>query len=176
MTVQDQPGGQAEGQGGVLAAVVGMVHRPGVGAAVTHRHVQSLDDQCRRGSLAHGPPDHLAGEGVDDDGQVESALTRGMLCHVPDPQDVRGGYGELAVHEVRDQLVIGVATSTATVSAAVDAHQASLAHQPGDPLLRARHAQVLEFGMDAGRPIGASAGVVDHPDQGQELVVPLGPG
>jgi len=59
-----------------------------------------------------------------------------MFGDIGNPQPVRFVEGEVAVDQVRAGLGVGVAVAdgAAVTSASVEALDAGLAHQPGDPL------------------------------------------
>ena len=85
--------------------------------------------------VGHGPADDLAAPGIQHDRQVEEARGRGDEGNVADPKLVRRRGVEVAIHQVRrgaDLLVSSRRDRSALTSARPD--EASLAHQPGDPL------------------------------------------
>jgi hypothetical protein len=62
------------GTGGILAAAIGVVHQARQRPAPLERHVQGRPRQLLRHLLVHRPANHLAGEEVEHDGQVQPAL------------------------------------------------------------------------------------------------------
>ena len=78
----------------------------------------------------------------------------GCFGNIRQPQPVRPGDGELPVDQVgRGRL----GRLAAAVSAPVEALQAGLAHQPGDPLVVDRQAQPeREFGVHPRPPVRAA--------------------
>jgi hypothetical protein len=83
--------------------------------------------------LGHRPAHHATGEGIQDDGQVQPTLVGALLGDVGDSQPVRSGRREVAFDQVGSWRRVRVAAGRAAASAAVDALQAVLAQQPGDP-------------------------------------------
>ena len=73
--------------------------------------------------------------------QYSLALRGRVLGDVGDPQPVRGVDGELPVDQVELGCGGRVADGAAAASAPVEALDAGLAHQPGDPLAVDRQAQ-----------------------------------
>ncbi len=78
-------------------------------------------------------------------------------------------------HQIGRRRGVSIADGGPQAPAAVRALQAGLAHQPGHSLARAAHAQLLEFGMDAGRTIGAAALAMDGADAGEQALISLRP-
>ena len=67
--------------------------------------------------------------------EVELALAGGMFGDVGEPELVRAVDGELAIDEVVVGVRGGVADGAAVASEPVEALDAGLAHEPGDPLV-----------------------------------------
>src|SRR5665213_1170389 len=53
--------------------------------------------------LSRRPPNDLSGEQVHDNSEVEPALPGANVCNIRDPNLIRAGDVEIALHEVRDQ-------------------------------------------------------------------------
>jgi hypothetical protein len=64
------------------------------------RHVDGFDDQFTTKMIRHRPPDNTAAVDVKHDRQVEEARPGRDIGDVGDPQAVRRGSGELALHEI----------------------------------------------------------------------------
>jgi hypothetical protein len=78
-----------------------------------------------------------------------------MLGDIDDPQPVRGIDPELPVDQVRTGLRFRVAHRAAVASTPVEALDARLAHQPGNPLEVHRQTQSEhEFGVYPRRAVG----------------------
>ena len=99
----------------------------------------------------------------------------GVLGDVGDPEAVRLGHREVAFDQVRAGCGSRVADRTAAVSPPVEALNACLTHQPGDPfevdLIAQFHRQL---GVHARRTVRPAGLLVDLPDDlEQQLVVLL---
>jgi hypothetical protein len=60
--------------------------QPGRWLSLGDRHVQGVKDQFGAQELSHRPADDPAGEGVQDDRQVQPALARALLGDVGHPE------------------------------------------------------------------------------------------
>jgi hypothetical protein len=65
------------------------------------RLFQGIEDEPRMRRGADAPADDLAGIGVDDESDIDEALPGGDIGEIADPQHVRRGHPELAVHLVQ---------------------------------------------------------------------------
>ena len=71
--------------GGVLAAAIGMMDQAGSRALSLDCHGERGDGQFGTHVLAHRPTHHLAGEQVEDHGQVEPALAGRDIGNIGQP-------------------------------------------------------------------------------------------
>ena len=138
-------------------------------------HTQSVGDQFGAHVVSDRPADDPAGERVEHGGAVHLALLGGVLGDVGDPEAVRLGHREVAFDQVRAGCGSRVADRTAAVSPPVEALNACLTHQPGDPfevdLIAQFHRQL---GVHARRTVRPAGLLVDLPDDlEQQLVVLL---
>src|SRR4029450_11579208 len=80
---------------------VGVMYQAWGGVALGDGHVQGVQDQLGAEMVGHRPADDPAGERVEDDGEVEPALTGALLGDVSDPQ-AGGSWGtELGRDQIR---------------------------------------------------------------------------
>ena len=71
-----------------------------VGVVAAAGHVEGVDDELGAEVVGDRPAHDPAGPGVDDDGEIDPALTGGLLGDVGDPQPVGSVGTELAVHQI----------------------------------------------------------------------------
>jgi hypothetical protein len=117
-------------------------------------HAERVDDEFGAHVFGDGPADDPPGPGVHHRGDVHLSLSGGMLGNVGQPQPVWPGDGELPVDQV---FRGGRRRLAAAVSAPVEALQAGLAHEPGDPLVVHRQAQTeRQLGVHPRPPVGAT--------------------
>lgn len=69
--------------------------------AVPDPHLQGVQREVGTQGLRQLPADHFAGEHVDDVRRIRPAGERPAVGDVSDPQLVRDGRGEVALHQVR---------------------------------------------------------------------------
>src|SRR5687768_7989646 len=119
--------------------------------------------------IGHRPADDAPTVDVKHHRQMEEARPGRDRGDVGDPQAIRRGGSELALHEVGSRRGGRRATRWCWSFAPVTALQASQAQQAGDTLARAHHAAVPEFGPDAWRTVGAATLVMHLPDVTREL-------
>ncbi len=118
-------------------------------------HLHGVDHELGTDVVGDRPADHPAGEGVEDDGQIDLALSGWMLGHVHDPQTVRLGRVEVATHQVLGWGGTGITPGAAPELPPVDAHDAGLGHEPGHSFAGAALALAEDqFGVDPWGPIG----------------------
>ena len=98
----------AEGDGGVLAAVVGMVD-DAARLALRDRHVQRLDDDVGLEAGGHRPADDATAPDIEHDGEVEEAGPGRHVGDVRDPELVRARGGEVALDQVVGRATCGIA-------------------------------------------------------------------
>jgi hypothetical protein len=135
-------------------------------------HVEGVQDQLGAQVLSHRPAHNSPGEGVQDHRQVQPALVGALLGDVGHPQPVRPWRQEVPFDQVRRRCGGRVAACGAVPPAAVDALQAVVAHQPGDPFAADMDVQAQpELGMHAWRAIGAPAAGMDLADLFAEIGV-----
>ena len=100
-----------------------------------------------------------------------------MLGDVGEPELVGAVDGELAVDQVGIGVRGGVADGAAVASAPVEALDAGLAHQPGDPLVVDRQAEPQgQLGVDPRPAVGAAGLFVNLLDVFEQQLVLLDPG
>jgi hypothetical protein len=85
---------------GILAAAVGVVHQTGQRPTPLKRHVQRSQRQLLGHLLVHRPADHLAGEEVEHDGQVQPAFAGPDVAQIGQPDRVRRLDRELPIQQV----------------------------------------------------------------------------
>ena len=90
-------------------------------APVPDGHGQSVHRQLGDRALVHDPPDHPAGDGIQDDAGVEPVLRGATLGEVRHPEPVGGWRRE-------------VPPRRPVMAAAMDARKPRRAHEPGHPL------------------------------------------
>jgi len=73
------PTAPTEGQTGVLAAVVGVMHQARRRTPMLDGHGQGVEHEPGTQMVRHGPPDHPSAIGIDHDRQVEEALPGGQV-------------------------------------------------------------------------------------------------
>lgn len=156
-----------------LRPVVRVRHRRPLGWTPTpDGHLQRIDDELGSDVIGNGPADHDAGEGVEDDGHVELALLGGVLGHVHDPQLVGLGGVKGPVHEIVCRLGVGVASGASMATAAIDAADPGLGHEPLDPFSAAVDPFAeTQLGMHTRRPIGTPAHAPDVDDHVRQVGV-----
>jgi len=140
-------------------------------------HVQGVQDQLGAEMVGHRPADDPAGERVEDDSEVQPALTGALLGDVSDPQAVGSWWSELALDQIRGRCRGRVAASEPVPSAAVDADDAAGPHESGDTLAADPDLQPqAQLGVDAWGAVGATAAGVDLADLADERLVSQCPG
>jgi hypothetical protein len=155
-----------------LAAVIGVVHQARRGVALADGHVQGVQDQFGAQMVGHRPAHDPAGEAVQHHRQVQPALVGALLGDVGHPQPVRPWRREVPLHQVRRWCSGRVAACRPVPSTAVDALQAVVTHQPGDPFAADVDIQAQpELGVYAWRAIGAPAAGMDLADLFAEIGV-----
>ena len=116
---------------------------------------------------------HLPAEGVVDDRQKHESGPGRHVGDIGHPEAVgRIGF-EPAPHEVRCWTKLGVAARGACCLAPRYPGQGHLSHQPGDALATDLDTVSGEFSVNARRPIGAAALVMDVADAGLEESIVL---
>jgi hypothetical protein len=93
-----------------LASAIAVVHERdvGAGAAPAERHPQRVEDQGGAHVRRELPAHHAAAVGVDDEREEHHALPAAQVGQVGDPQLVRRGSGEVALHQVGPAERVGV--------------------------------------------------------------------
>ena len=145
------PAAFTEGEGGVLAALIGVVD-DGARAALFDGHAEGIEHEFGAQVPGHRPAHDSAAEHVEDDGQVQESRQGRHVGDVSHPQPVRGVGVELTLHQVRCRAGLGVAACGARPLAPAHAGQARLAHHPSHPL--AAHWQPLlsQLGLNPRAP------------------------
>ena len=94
------------------------------GATLPDRHVQRREHQLGTKMMGHGPPDHLAAEHVEHDGQVYESGPGRDIGDVGDPQAI-GRIGlKLTLDPVRSRVVAAVRARGARAAAPAHPGQA----------------------------------------------------
>ena len=157
--------GAAERERDVLAALVGVVDQPWVGASAREGHPERVDDQGRAHVGGHRPADDQPRVGVLDGGEVQPALAGAQVGDVSGPQHVRTRRVEVALDEVGGRGDPGDPDRGLPPLSRPDACDTGGFHQPGDALASDPDVVLeLELGVDPRRPIHPATGVVDLPD------------
>jgi hypothetical protein len=93
-----------------LRAAIGVVNERDVGAgrALAERHPQRVEDEGGAHVRRQLPADDAAAAGVDDEGEEHHALPAAQVGQIGDPQPVGRLDGELALHEIRPPLRLGI--------------------------------------------------------------------
>ena len=159
------------------AAVVRSVIRVGdrtLGwASAPGGHVDGVGDELGAHVISDRPAHDAPGPGVDDDGEVDPALTAAVLGDVLDPQAVRAVGSELAMHQIIRAHVEGPGAGAA-LRAAAASHplEAAFAHHPSDALVVDLAAEPEpQLGRHAPPPVGPEALIVDLDDQITEVTI-----
>ena len=146
-----------------LAALVGVmdhVRRP----ALRERHVERLEHELRAQVRRHRPADDAAAPRVEHDSEVEEAGPRRDVGDVRDPEPIRPGGREVAIHEIGCGPCLAIAESRVGTLAPAHAGQAQRAHEPGDPLAADVHAERRQLRVDPTLAVGAARPRVDDAD------------
>jgi hypothetical protein len=125
----------AEGQARVLAATVGMVNEPRLGATIPQGYVE-LDDEGALQGISHGPAHHTPAERLQHHRQVQPAAPGPDVGDVRDPQAIGAVGGKRARHQVGRRCRIQVADRGPQSSTPMRALQAGLGPRrrwPGVP-------------------------------------------
>ena len=139
------------------------------------RHLDGVDHELGTEVIGDRPAHHPPAPGIEDDGQIDLALASRVLGHVHDPQPVRLGRVEVALHQVFGRRGLRITPGAASVVATVDALDAGLGHEPGHPLARAALALAQDqLGVDPRGPIGTPGHLMDvEHGVGEHRVVPV---
>jgi hypothetical protein len=142
-----------------------MADQPGCRSAVRERHLQRVGDELGAHVVGHAPADDPAAVEVLDGDQVQPALPRSEVGDVGDPDPVGRRRGEVAVDEVLADANPGDPDRGAPALAADHPADGGLAHQAlhalaSDALAVAEH----QLGMNPGRPVDLTIGLVDLTD------------
>jgi len=142
--------------GGVLAAAIGMMDEARSRAAPLDCHDERGDSEFGTHVLAHGPANHLAGEQVEDHGQVEPALAGRNVGDIRQPDLIGPVCDTILLEQVcrhwQAMLAVGRAHAIAARPPRPDT---VLAHDPFDPLAADGLALGAQFGVDARRSVSA---------------------
>ena len=133
----EQPGvaeSLTEHPAAVVRSVVGVGDRSLGWPPAPGGHVDRVGDELGAHVIGDRPAHDTTTPGVDDDGEVDPALTAAVLGDVLDPQAVRAVGSELAMHQIiRARIGRPGAGATLRAAAAGDTVQAAFAHQPWRP-------------------------------------------
>jgi hypothetical protein len=147
-----------------------MNHGSGLWTASPPGHLERVNDDLRGDPVGDRPTDDAATERVDNRGAVDPSISRAMLGDVAEPQPVRLGRAELALHEIRVRRRVGLPASPF----ALMRHpcEAVEAHESGDALLADVNAEPEpQFGEHPRGAIGATRVEVNLPDRGRERCI-----
>jgi len=116
-----------------LAALIGVEHHPGHGAAADGGgHLQRRDGQVGVVVLTDRVAQRPAAEQVLDRGQIELALVGGDLSQVTAPGAVRPVGGEVTAHQIRRPARGLVRPGQPLAAAGAAGHQLLGGHRGGD--------------------------------------------
>jgi len=143
------------------------------------RSTRSLDCHDERGDgefgthvLAHGPANHLAGEQVEDHGQVKPALAGRNVGDIRQPDLIGPVRDKILLEQVcrhrQAMLAVGCAHAIAARRPRPDT---VLAHDPFDPLAADGLALGAQFGVDARRSVSFPMLRMDPPDVDQQRAI-----
>src|SRR5579864_8883356 len=114
----------------------------------------------------HAPADNASTPGVDHDGQEQEALPTRQIRDIGDPEGIRSGCRELALHQIIANLSLLISSCGFDASTTADTSQLSNAHQPSHTLAATVHTVLVsELGVDPRRAIGTAAASVDLMNQ-----------
>jgi hypothetical protein len=135
-------------------------------------HSERGDGELGAHVVAHGPTDHLAGEEIEDHGQVEPPLAGRDVGNVGQP-DLIGPVGhKILIQQVwrhrQGMLAVGRAHAIAAWRSSPDT---MLAHHPLDPLTADGLALGTQLGMDARRTISFPVVSMNAPDIVQQRAI-----
>jgi len=118
----------------VLDAAIAVVDETAAmnGTPIMERLLQRVEDEACMRRPAHPPADDAAGEGVDDEGHVNETLPCGDVGEIRNPQPVRRGSLELAVHPIERAWGGLVGDRRSDRLATNDALQAHCPHKPSN--------------------------------------------
>jgi hypothetical protein len=118
-----------------LRSVIGMGHRLARWRLSSpNGHLHGIHDELGADVVGDGPAHHPPAPGIEDDGQIDLALSGRVFGDVHDPQPVWLGWVEVALHQVLRRGGTGITAGAAPELAPVDAHDAGLGHEPGHSL------------------------------------------
>ena len=138
-------------------------------------HVQGVQNQLGSQMVGHRPADDPAAPDIHDDRQIEEARRGRDVGDVGDPQLVRAGGLEVAVHQIGRGSGLFVALRRDRAAApAAGADQTGRAHQPGNPLAAVPLSGGPQLGMDTRCPIGLPRADVHRLDPGQQRLIRSG--
>ena len=126
-----------------------------LGFALADGHVQGVGHQRCGQVVSHGPADHPPGPDIDHNPEVEEPCLGRDVGYVRHPGSVWSVSCELSLHQVRRCRTFGVSPGSGHFTAAVNALDAGLTHEPGHPLAAHSHTLGGQLGMHTGRTVGA---------------------
>jgi hypothetical protein len=135
-------------------------------------HGERSDGEFGTHVIAHGPTNHLAGEQVEDHGQVEPALAGRNVGDIGQP-DLIGLVGDkVLIQQVcrhrEGMLAVGCAHA---IAARRPSPETVLAHDPLDPLAADGLTLGSQFGVDARRSVSFLVLCMNPPDIGQQIAI-----
>ena len=157
----------------VLRSAVRVVNETAAlgGPAVVECLFERVQNEAGMGCAGHPPAHDPAGEGVDDEGDIDEALPCRHVREIRHPQGIRAGRLESAVHPVRGTRRGFVADRGAHRLATRRPIQAHLLHQSG--YRAARHIDALppQLPPDFPHPIDLEIRIPDPSDSNTQLRV-----
>jgi len=135
-------------------------------------HGERGDGEFGMQVLAHRPANHLAGEQVEDHGQIEPALAGRNVGDIGQPDLIRPVGDKILLEQVcrhrEGMLAVGCAQAIAARRPRPDT---MLAHNPFDPLAADGLARGPQFGVDARCPIPFPVLRMNPPDVDQQRAI-----
>src|SRR5271157_5443658 len=153
----------AEGDGSILAAVVGVMHH-GPRLTLTNCHLQSSQDQLCAQVPSEGPSYYPTAPGIQDYRDVQEPSPGRHVGDVGHPEPIRALGTKVALDQVRSKNRRTVAYGGRGPLAPTHAPQAFFAHQTSNPLSPDVRALECQLGVDPRRPVGAARVLVNTLD------------
>jgi hypothetical protein len=158
----------------ILTAAVGVMGQPLTGSSDPQSLAQRLKRQFLVQPVTHRPANHPPSEEIEDDGQVQPALTRPHVRNIGAPLLVRALSREVLLEQVgRDRKGV-MAVGGALEAPLLPGLEAVLAHQPSRSAATHRQALLLQFTGHARTAVGLMGEGEGRADVGQQnQILPL---